>query len=382
MENINSRVAASKAIAAGKAHESGFSLIEVMVGMALGLATVVIIMQSLIAFEAQKKITIGGSDAHENGLFALHEMETEIHMAGAGLITAAGLSCSTMNWYYNGATGSSPIAPIIIQNGVGGKPDSVLVSYSNSIFSSSPAMLLTEMPTSDASIGVDAISMAGFMVNKDKMIIATPSFSNGGVACSRLAYVDTTVSPSPGDLSLINPPPTTNIFPTASNGYNGFESFAINMGDFIQSKYSISGTDIVVADDSIPLSPKIPVSNNVVSIQAQYGVAPQNTSLGSSSPAVNCWTDAAGATCSPSSGDWAAPSSTDIMRIKAVRLAIVARSSAKERVSGNCSTTTSAPLSWIGGPTIDLSNDPDWKCYRYSVFQSIIPLRNVIWGNV
>jgi type IV pilus assembly protein PilW len=72
-------------------------------------------------------------------------------------------------------------------------------------------------------------------------------------------------------------------------------------------------------------------------------------------------------------------------RIKAIRVAIVVRSALQERPptpGGTCDATTVAPVSWEGGPTIDLSSDPNWQCYRYKVYQSIIPMINVIWASV
>ncbi len=34
----------------------------------------------------------------------------------------------------------------------------------------------------------------------------------------------------------------------------------------------------------------------------------------------------------------------------------------------------------LGGAQIDLSGTAaDWQCYRYKLFQSTVPLRNMIW---
>ena len=44
---------------------------------------------------------------------------------------------------------------------------------------------------------------------------------------------------------------------------------------------------------------------------------------------------------------------------------------------------TSAPLRDMDpAPLIDLSADPNWRKYRYRVYQTVIPLRNVIWAGV
>jgi type IV pilus assembly protein PilW len=78
-------------------------------------------------------------------------------------------------------------------------------------------------------------------------------------------------------------------------------------------------------------------------------------------------------------------------RVTAVALEITARSSLKEKPSTGtvCNTTpvaTRPDLSqdWLyqsmAGAGIDLSTvSADWNCYRYKLFQTRVPLRNLIW---
>ena len=62
--------------------------------------------------------------------------------------------------------------------------------------------------------------------------------------------------------------------------------------------------------------------------------------------------------------------------IKAVRLAVVSRNSKMEAsdVTASCSLPSS-----LGLP-IDLSADANCKRYRYSVYETVVPLRNMIWS--
>ena len=108
------------------------------------------------------------------------------------------------------------------------------------------------------------------------------------------------------------------------------------------------------------------VASNIVNLQVQYGIATAGRQ------SVSCWTDATGTACTGT--NWANPPAADIARIKAIRVAIVARSSQRAAPA----TTTVAP-DWFGG-AIDLSADANWQSYRYKVYQTIIPIRNVIWG--
>ena len=74
------------------------------------------------------------------------------------------------------------------------------------------------------------------------------------------------------------------------------------------------------------------------------------------------------------------PSATDWARVLTVRMALVARSAQPERpnvAGGACDATNAAPT-WSGG-SFDLTGDADWQCYRYRVFETTVPLRNLIW---
>ncbi len=65
---------------------------------------------------------------------------------------------------------------------------------------------------------------------------------------------------------------------------------------------------------------------------------------------------------------------------------MVARSAEYEKPdeSGTCTTSTQAMVdNWSGWASFDTSTYPtDWQCYRYRVFETTIPLRNIIWAGV
>ena len=137
------------------------------------------------------------------------------------------------------------------------------------------------------------------------------------------------------------------------------------------------------------LSGTTPSVVGIVNLQAQYGI-----SAAANSNQVTQWVDASG-------GTWAAACTVaNRNRIKAIRIAVVARNAKMEPsvVTAACSSTTAAAptglCAWDGtrashpvvapllaAPAIDLSpGDANWARYRYRVFETIIPLRNVIWS--
>ena len=110
-------------------------------------------------------------------------------------------------------------------------------------------------------------------------------------------------------------------------------------------------------------------------MQAQYGI-----SATPGSNAITSWVNPVGIW-----KDTALTSATRNM-IKAVRVAIVARTELREPVDVTAQCLGyNGPCAWTGSvtspaPIIDLSTDPNWKKYHYRVFESILPLRNVIWS--
>jgi type IV pilus assembly protein PilW len=115
------------------------------------------------------------------------------------------------------------------------------------------------------------------------------------------------------------------------------------------------------------------VAPQIIDLQAEYGIAPAG------SQQVTQWV--------PATGAWAGDLTTaNVYRIKAMRIAVVARSAEYEKpdTSGVCSSTSADMVSnWSTWATFSTGGYPaDWQCYRYKVFETVIPLRNIIWAGV
>lgn len=374
----------------------GFTLTEMLVGMGMGVTVLLIVMQALSMAEQYKRTATNGSDAQTNGLMALRALESEIRMAGAGMTNGANL-CPTMNQYLAGVgTTSKVVMPVRIADGATSAlnySDSVQIVYSSSFTGAAPSHIRQPMPTPSNTTKVN--TTAG-MNTCDFVLFAS---RDGSQACTMLQV--TGIGNNGGNAqfqtgsgqSNYNPPGGAQVGFFPPGGY-GTDDIIINMGQNIDRKYVVvrDGTNdqyylqqnnMNAADNgcnAVDPNPQLNLISNVVNVQAQYGVAAAN------SQEVSCWTSAAvGDTgCAISSGNWSAPQPVDVKRIKAVRVAVVVRSALAEKPStGNtCDTTTSAPTSWDGGPTITLSHVPNWQCYRYKVFQTVIPVINVIWANI
>lgn len=370
---------------------SGFSLVEILVGLVIGMLAMLAIFQTLALFESQRRTTGEGAQMQQNGLAALYMLEQDIRLGGFGLIGNGSMPCFNINAYGSPQSIFQSI-PVRIQDGGTGSDTLITARFDSDTggvaTGGGRAILANGVSALPASITVD--TGEGFKA-RDYILI-----TQSGLSCSLLQVSSTYAYVPGGNPTSIPVQAVANTAGTAATptfpNYTGSSATPyatiVDLGPtdpFVTSSFYVSNGSLVESDNG---ATAVPLASVIVNLQAQYGVAPAG------SQSISCWTDATGSNCSPASGDWSNPTSADFARIKAIKIAVVARSDLKEKPSGGaaaCNTTTTEPISWsaVGlpagssaPPAIDLSSDPDWQCYRYKVYSTIIPLRNVIWGNL
>jgi type IV pilus assembly protein PilW len=182
-------------------------------------------------------------------------------------------------------------------------------------------------------------------------------------------------NPGQGQGPSYNPPASyqnSNNWPAYSVSSGGCEAYLVCMGalaDAVGTTFTVDATTRELRRDGVS------IASGIMDMQAQYGL------VNGASGALNTWQEP--------TGTWAAPTppatltQAQVRQIKAVRVALIARSGEYEKptnATNTCdTTTTTAGLStWA---TFDTTNWPaNWQCYRYKVFETVIPLRNVIWS--
>lgn len=336
-------------------HQTGFSLVEIMVGLVIGLLATLVIMQVFSVFEGQKRTTTGTSDAQTNGSMALYAIVRDAQMAGFGLpvydTENPPLKCNpspTVDHDNDAGTPNIDMFPVVITDSADANgSDRIAVRYG---------------PTPMGGVPVKILSVAGNTVGVDNNL----GCQNGDIAMisNGAACVMTRVDDA--DLAA----DTTHITLQSAAGAVANASIAC-LGGWNQFLYQVNNNRLELNG--------APSTADIVNIQAQYGISnAPNDNL------VQSWVDASGAT-------WGAPSVVNRNRIKAIRVAVVARNGLleKEDVTFSCTTAkgtlNNGPCAWDdsnvdAAPAIDLSGDPDWQRYRYRVYETIIPLRNMIWS--
>lgn len=385
----------------------GFSMVELMVAMAIGLIGVVIIFQVFETSEGVRRSTVSGGDAQQNGAIALYTMEHDLRNGGMGLNDTAYAGCNVVGSDSARSTPNFPtagntmvLAPVQITPGADAlTPDKISVFYgsqnqianattlvANMTSPTSPLvvqtrfgyrpgdLLLLNQPGSGLNcVFMEVTGLPGTPSNEVDHDTATYTLTSGASVASRfnpaggmgVTYGGVNTSNVTRVYNLGNLHDDLN-FPTSQNvTVPVYNTYAIaNNTLTVQNAFVVSGG--VPAVNS--------VADNIVHMRADYGLDD----------------GALGGTANDGIVDEYVSDVSGIPNwpqvVVAVRVAIVARSSFPEKPSGGagapCDTTTAAPT-WSGNTggtrAFDLSSNSEWKCYRYRVFETTVPLRNWLW---
>ncbi|MBE0621349.1 MAG: PilW family protein [Burkholderiales bacterium] len=363
-------------------YQTGFTLVEIMVGLAIGMLATVVIIQVISVFEAQRRTTTGTADAQTNGGIALYNIGRELQMAGYPLMpmkTNSTLACATLK--VNGvadATVPNRLSSLVIADGVAtagvSASDTITIRYGTSPTGG--------VPNTINFIGVTGANDATVDNNFGCRVGDTAIVVNG-TSCALTTVTGPTDIANP---PVISAPPNLNTTTITLQNITAEVVQKANLscpGTWNEVTYAVNpasgNLERTVVTNFGPADTKAVVTG-IVNLQAQYGV-----SVAADSNQVTQWVNASG-------GTWGAPTVANRNRIKAVRIAVVARNAKMEptNVTEDCTSTTAAAptglCAWAGSaaspaPVIDLSaGDANWRRYRYRVFETIIPLRNMIWS--
>lgn len=347
--------------------QNGFSLVEMMVGMAIGLLGMVVIMQVYALTESGKQTTTGGGDAQQKGALSVHTIEHDLRMAGYGINgIPALLGCNIQAYNQSRVpqTFNFTLAPVVITQGVGNLPDTIAITYSTSSVVNAPASLTQDMPNPSAVYKVN--NRYGFAPG-DLLVIAEPgkdctlgqvtSTPGGGQSDNVIHNSGNYTSPEgtnkpaeynkPGGVSNIN-------YTTSAKLYN--------LGPLpISNVYSITSSSLSLMPNFTAVSET--VADNVLDLQAQYGMDTDDDG------------DVDEYRVSADLNNDGTTSGLEYSQVLSVRFGLIARSAKREP---GCSVTTAVPT-WAGGVFNNITANADWQCYRYRVFETTTMLRNMIW---
>lgn len=362
----------------------GVSLVELLVGILIGLVATLAISNLFSGFEARKRTIAGGADAQSSGVLAMYYMQRDAQNAGYGLplynsTDPSPLLCPIDTSINQGGVVIN-LSPVLIVDGGTGN-DIVRIRYGNPA-SGGASLRATGTMTAPTLDG----RLIGCQENDIVLFHQTPSNPNCSLGRLQKLNADRTIN----TLSEINTVPTASPV-SILNGADWVRFSCI--GAWNQYEYTVNPALELTRSggtpgaNPFPSSAAVPVASDIVALQAQYGITTTIDPTSGSATAsaylnrVDQWVDATG-TFGPTMA------LIDRNRIRAIRIAVVARDGNLQRniVSQACdgaAAGVSRVCIWqadAAPANVDLTSVANWQRYRYRSFEATIPLRNIIWN--
>lgn len=379
-------------MSSSRAH--GFSLVELLVSVTVGMLAIVFATRMFVTSEQNKAAAIGGSDSMQNGMLAMFSIGNDAGQAGWGLNDPLLSGCDTtltdtagyeLPVVLRGGVETTPLAPVVIESG--GTASDRITLMAGSAMSGAGSERLRDNYAGAGSINVATSQPFGYL--QGTVVVMAPEPAGGKCALAQL-------SATPPGYTLNFDSGAAFRFNRAAlgNAYGAGQARVFNLGPLqtlALHTWSVRDGNLMLRATDLAGASASPaaVVDNVVAIKGQYGF---DTRVGSAfDPAAGMQVGAWSATMIDADGDGVAGGAGDFQRVAAVRLAVVARSKMPEKpdpVTKQCRATP-APLTVFGSRspatvaaspvTVNLDTVPLWQCHRYRVFETVVPIRNAAW---
>jgi len=393
---------------------SGFSMIEILVGLAIGMLASMVVLQIFADNEARNRTASGSADAQTTGAITLYQLQAQVQRAGYGMNAKALFNCNaTWKVAKTGLSISKPVKlvpvsvnPTSVSGGVSStlipaadaNTDIVMVMYGNgngepegSGITGTAGAVYTVNTLKAFSVGDRVVAAQG--TAPDSCGTNTLNLDRVTTVVDGTSSADITVSTAPGVagtmLFNLGPGPSgANATPTTAMPTNGptILVYAVRGGVLTACDFNVN--DCSLASNATSSSVWVPVAENIVSLRAIY------------------WKDASAALWdgSTTASDQTQPTTACTWaRVWGLNIMVVTRSDEYDKnivtranstkVSGTPALAAKAGASalaptWntaafnVTAPVVlgtDDTTDQAWRHYRYRGFQTLVPIRNVPW---
>lgn len=362
--------------------QAGFSLIELMIALVIGMVAVIVMMQMMTNADTAKRITVGGNDAQMSGTIALYNLERDIRMSGYGINAGKLIACEMTHTATEAKVAVKfPLVPVTINPTTaivpaGDKNSDTLLVIHGSADESADGDPLTAATTADI---YNVTTASAF--RKDQYVVAQ-SVEPASPCQIKSAKVKEIAG---ADLSV-------------EGGEAGISAGGVvyNLGTLTARAYVVRNGALTVCDYALNDCSKpslvddedvwVPVASHIVALRAQYGRDLANLTAPPMAGVVNTYSqkqpgmDSTESALTPQCA-WA--------RTLSLRVGLVARGDAYEKKAVDQKAPT-----WSGARTSDDNPDvivfdlsastgstdkDEWRKFRHKTFETNIPLRNAIW---
>ncbi|HYX65853.1 MAG TPA: PilW family protein, partial [Burkholderiales bacterium] len=284
----------------------GFSMVELMVAMTIGLIGVIIIFQVFETSEGVRRTTVAGGDAQQNGAIALYSLEHDLRNGGMGVNDTPYAGCNIVGYDSARSTPNFPtagntmvLAPVQITFGADAQtPDSISVFYGSQIQIANSTTLAANMTSPTSQLVLQ--TRFGYRLG-DLLLLSEP-----GKNC---VFMEVTGLPTTsGDTNKVNHDTLTYTLsggasvgsrfnPAGGMGvtYDGVSTSSVarvfNLGNLhddlnfpasqnvtvpVYNTYAISNGKTLTVQNEFVISGGVPalnaVADNIVHLRAEYGL--------------------------------------------------------------------------------------------------------------
>ncbi|MFC4160653.1 PilW family protein [Chitinimonas lacunae] len=391
--------------------QAGFSMIELLVGLGISLIGMLVIYHVLTVTQGYRRTSTEVGAAQETGAVSLYYIERDLRRSGYGLqgllwqepdqgamLSAAAMllprayGCTVQARDSKRSSFNFRMAPALIQDGGvdangSARPDQLTILFGSARAHAFPPTLSANVAAGNNPL---RISNAMGLDNRDLIIVAdlttnTPSCEltqvgdirpPGDAACPNITsrnqpWCVNTVAPDTANHPFARP---------LAKPYTGQEELTasprttpvlLNLGQSpanptysIVNPSSASGAvrSVLVMRDGLFPDRDATIAEGIVSLQAQYAF--RDGSFRNTLPAATAWANVVG-----------------------IRIAVVARSELLEKeaiLAADPSTKRAKMVIFPGSATSDevaLSLSDQENHYRYKIYQTVVPLRSIIWNS-
>jgi type IV pilus assembly protein PilW len=332
----------------------GFSLVELMVSVVVGLLALMFATRLIINAEQNKSVSLGGSDSMQNGMLAMFSISGDAGQAGWGLNDNMLIGCNTGFTDANGyqlATAQldgvniTPLAPVVIQSN-GANSDQI------SFYSGTSSVAIGSVPLNGAyadgqsTAATAASPTTSYGIEANMVVVFAQETATANSPCT-LAELSSALQAG----GAVNLDPGLRFNSAAGYGHSfstparffmlglenklAFHTWSVQNGILMLRATNLAGSE------TTPSS----VVDNVVAIKAQYGFDTRTAAnfIPTGGMQVGQWSS----TMIDADGDGHVGGMGDYQRVAAVRLAVIARSKTVEKpsqTSGQCTATTAQPI--------------------------------------
>lgn len=332
---------------AHRTHGRGIGIVEILVGLTIGMIAAVSILNMLMVALQTGRTTGDAADVNASAALGLFRIERDMRSAGFGLgkLAMTAYGC-TVRYTRGSQTSTFVLAPVRASFGAADAPDELHLQIGSATNTVEPVgVLSSELAKSSVK------SRAGF-AGGDVLLFMKPS--------TRECELRSLTARGAGTGEILHDGGT----------YRASLAFAaddqvMNLGQaprFITYRMAPNGRGLLAVDQLTGLS--IEVGEGIVDLQVQLGVdgangRPRNNQIDDSE-----WVDAAGTILD----------ADQLARVLSVRVALLAQGVHYEKEE-----VTAAQPTWGAGRAFRPLTG-DWRHYRYRVYESTTSFSNVLWN--